>query len=516
MTLEEKVKRLVRYCGQHQSHGFMVDERNTDEDFNVVLPEERQIRETIGSLKVIILTGEAGDGKSRILRNLGPLLEEAGFSEPCGDFSALTEEKKKELILRLGETLAGRGEEKLVILANVGVFTQNAIKYNIQLMEELTRGREDVFLRNFEKRNLAEEAESFRAILESFFGDTDPCPNQECPCHERCAYRENIKKLLAPSGTEAMRTICNAVYLKGGHITFRELLSLAAYAVTFGQSCEERRRYLEERGDEEKVSYYNIFEENDDLLLRKIADMDPALRRGDCPEEIQTKKQYVSYRRREFFERPAQHYQMLHADYLVQFYEVLTYMNQPPYHYDASRDSNQTLLLLKQGINKLSSRDKSDRGLVVADKPVMFDGKIRTEFLGMQDISLIWNRYGLQPGVGKRVDGGLLNRFCLSYPTERAGKRELISLVIDYRLFRYLMLCSEDYFMYRNGLNIEENAVNTFYRKILQVREQAYESILIRFEEKSDEICDFSLMVHSEEDIFTGEKRRSIRIRRED
>ena len=40
MTLQEKVGMLVRYCGQYQSHGFMMDERNTDEQFNIELPEE--------------------------------------------------------------------------------------------------------------------------------------------------------------------------------------------------------------------------------------------------------------------------------------------------------------------------------------------------------------------------------------------------------------------------------------------------------------------------------------------
>lgn len=76
MTLQDKVGMLVRYCGQYQSHGFMMDERNTDTQFNVELPEEKYIRNNVNELKVILLTGEAGDGKSRIMRNLKNLLDE--------------------------------------------------------------------------------------------------------------------------------------------------------------------------------------------------------------------------------------------------------------------------------------------------------------------------------------------------------------------------------------------------------------------------------------------------------
>lgn len=78
------------------------------------------------------------------------------------------------------------------------------------------------------------------------------------------------------------------------------------------------------------------------------------------------------------------------------------------------------------------------------------------------------------------------------------------------------MMCSQDYFVNRGVISLEENAVNTFYRKILQQKNQLYQSIAIRFEEKDEEICDFSLTVHEEEDLFTGEKTQTICIRKED
>ena len=514
MTLRDKVEQLLRYCGQYQSHGYMVDERNLDVNFNVQLPEEMSIRQTIEDIKIIILTGEAGDGKSRILRNITDILREHGFREPCSDFSALPEEKKRELIVRLRNVLDGKINEKLIILANVGVFTQSAIMYDIHLMEDLTTKRRDVYIFNFEKRNLAENADNFRNIVTSFLTYEDPCLNSNCTCYRKCIYKKNIETLLSDHGIEAMRTICNAIYLTGGHLTFRELLSLISYAVTFGQDCEERQLYKE--NNSEQFMYYNIFEKSTNALLKKVSDMDPALERGGCTEDIHTKREYISYKRKKFFEDREKQYEMLHVDYLSQFYEVLQYINSKPFYYDVSRNKNEILQMLKRGINKMSSKGRDDAGLIVTDTPFIFDGKIRLEFMGLQDVALIWNRYDLQIGKEMEDEYRLWNQFCLSYISNIDGRKELISLVIDYHLFCHLMMCSQDYFMNRDVLSQEENAVNTFYRKILQQKDQLYKSIAIRFEEKSEEICDFSLTVHEEENLITEEKTRTIRIQKEE
>jgi len=515
MTLQERVSKLVRYCGQYKGHGYMMDERNQDSDFNIELTEEKSILMRIDDLRVILMTGEAGDGKSRILRNINSILKEHGFTNPCSDFSALTKEEKTELICQLKEVLAGRDTSKLVISANVGVFTQAILEQDIKIMEELTRERGDVFICNFEDRNLADRKEDFGNIVRKFIYYDEDCEKQDCPCYKTCVYRDNIQKLLSESGMEAIRTICNAIYLTGGHVTFRELLSLLAYTVTFGQDCEDRIDYLNGEGTVEKKSYYHIFDEDDDILLSKVSRMDPARKRVSYPESIHTKEEYQAYVRKLFFDQGQNSYGMLAMDYLTEFYEVLYYMNQPPYHYDTIEDRKSILQRLKRGISKMSSRGKSDTGLVVTDTPAIFDNKIRTEFLVMQDMSLIWHRYDLKIKSKISPPKRLWNKFYLSYLTGESEKK-LISLLIDYRQFRFLLMCEEDYFMNRNESTIEEYAVNTFYRKILQENNQAYDSIVIRFDEKSNELCDFSLTVHNQQNIFTGESKRSIRIRKED
>ena len=57
----------------------MVDERRIDETFRVVLSEETEIIENLEHLHFILLTGEAGDGKSHLLRSLGQRLSDYRF-----------------------------------------------------------------------------------------------------------------------------------------------------------------------------------------------------------------------------------------------------------------------------------------------------------------------------------------------------------------------------------------------------------------------------------------------------
>lgn len=134
----------------------------------------------------------------------------------------------------------------------------------------------------------------------------------------------------------------------------------------------------------------------------------------------------------------------------------------------------------------------------------------------IQDIRMIWHRYDLQLKKGYQPDGHLWNKFYLSCMTGQKDEKKLISLLIDYRQFCHLMMCSDDYFTNRNGLTVEEYSVNTFYRKVLEEKEHSYDSIVIRFDKRQELQNDFSLKIHTQEDLFTEEKRQSIIIKKED
>ena len=93
MNIQEKVQDLLKYCSSYQGHTYMMDERRDDEAFQVLLPEEKMLLEEMGRLQFILLTGEAGDGKSHLLRNLSEQLHKNGF-KIYSDFSAMLDEAR--------------------------------------------------------------------------------------------------------------------------------------------------------------------------------------------------------------------------------------------------------------------------------------------------------------------------------------------------------------------------------------------------------------------------------------
>ena len=127
MQLKDKIKAISKYCGEHHDHSNMVDEKN-EYRFNVEIPEYKEIIEFIDNgAFVIILTGEAGDGKTRLLNNLSDTIKNF---EIINDFSELNEKQRNFLISKIEDVICERTRTKLIIAANVGIFFQTAIKYS--------------------------------------------------------------------------------------------------------------------------------------------------------------------------------------------------------------------------------------------------------------------------------------------------------------------------------------------------------------------------------------------------
>ena len=138
MNIKDKVRELLKYCSVYQGHVNMMDERRSDQNFQVVLPEEKEIRETLGNLQFILLTGEAGDGKSRLIRTLRSELDKYGF-KIYPDFSAVSEGEKQEIIKRIAGVVEGESQDHIIIAANVGIFTRTVLQYQESLMDKLSR-----------------------------------------------------------------------------------------------------------------------------------------------------------------------------------------------------------------------------------------------------------------------------------------------------------------------------------------------------------------------------------------
>lgn len=507
MNIKEKVLELLKYCSSYQGHSYMVDERRMDGGFQVTLPEEEEITENLDKLRFVLLTGEAGDGKSYLLKRLDERLKEHGF-RIFRDFSELPEQYeeneevsgqtgmgKKEIMHTIADIVEGKSEERIIIAANVGIFTKTALMYQEGLLEALNKKNSRIKIVNFEKRNLAGNKIVFKRIVEAFFTyDGEMCMNENCPYCRCCPYKNNIDFLSSPEGIESIRILCDTVFLTGNHITFRELLSLLAHMVTLGKSCEERMAQ-DQSGD---YGYQNIFELTKDKVLQKISRMDPAYK-NDMAADVKTYYRDVKDCKREkrlrFFHEKNK-YRFLAVDYLSEFQSVLHDFEETPY-IASEMIQDGVLYQLKRGIGRLTRRGESNLALKVADTPSILGDDIQTEFeLGNMDI--IWHRYGLDFNrLDEKLEEKEQNCFEMSYvypADEKEDELAKITMVIDYRLFRYLMMADEYYYLSHNSKSIEEYTINTFFRKILKNKQGAYEKMLVKFvDQKKNRYCNFSL-----------------------
>ena len=320
------------------------------------------------------------------------------------------------------------------------------------------------------------------------------CINGNCPYCQCCPYKNNIDFLSSPEGIESIRILCDTVFLMGNHITFRELLSLLAHMVTLGESCEERMA-RERKGD---YGYQNIFELTKDKVLQKISRMDPAYKNdmiADAKIHYRNVEDCKREKRLRFFHEKNK-YRFLAVDYLSAFQTVLHDFEETPY-IASEMIQDGVLYQLKRGIGRLTRRGESNLALKVADTPSMLGDDIQTEFeLGNMDI--IWHQYGLDFNrLDEKLEEKEQNCFEMSYVYPVDGKEEELSritMVIDYRLFRYLMMADEYYYLSHNSKSIEEYTINTFFRKILKKRQGAYEKMLVKFvDQKRNRYCNFSL-----------------------
>ena len=512
MNIREKVSNLVRYCGGYEGHSFMVDERNSG-DFNIELPEEKKIRENLEKLRFILLTGEAGDGKTRMLKNLSEELTGQGF-EICMDFSELDKVHKVAAIDKLANIIDGKSEGKFILAANIGIFTKTVLQLRPDIIKKLRIERDDILIINFERRNLAADKDFFHNLVTSFlkFDRECACDDTECPWKGNCLYRLNMINLV-DKGLEGLRVLCDAVCLTGGHITFRELLSLVSYMVTFGQDCEKRRS----EKTQGELYYYQIFNIIEDPRLQKFCSLDPAKARArEVNKHYHDREECIRERRKSFFEddiKAEEKYALLYADYLKEFYSVLKIMNtQIPYYFSTIDNGvDENLIKLKMGLSKITRAGNTNLKMTVADTPNIFDGSIQTEFDINSNIETVWKRYDLdlQNCMENNLSEGRENRFFLSYvyPSEDGKSLQEISMLIDYPLFRFLLFAADDYHMDRTGISIEEYAVNTFYRKVLRSMPNAYHKAHVRFDEmKKRNLTNFSLELKSQNSLLFGNK----------
>lgn len=250
--------------------------------------------------------------------------------------------------------------------------------------------------------------------------------------------------------------------------------------------------------------------------MLKFCNLDPAkARTRDVKESYHSRDACISEKRKKFFESedigPEQKYGYLYVDYLEEFRTVLNVINcKKPYYFSTIDTSDENLEKLKTGLSKITRAGNTNLKMTVADTPSIFDGSIQTEFDVNSSIETVWKRYDLDlhHRDSEIEPVGRENRFCLSYVYTIGEQQELreISMLIDYPLFRFLLMSADDYYMDRNGISIEEYAVNTFYRKVLHSMPEAYCKVHVRFEEaKRKNFINFSLDLKQRNSVLFGD-----------
>ena len=507
MTISDKVKWVNRYCGQFHAHDGMIDERIEVMDFNIETSEEKEIKNILDCRKVIVLTGEAGDGKSRILNNLRPLLNEKHF-EIVEDFSAILKEEKKKVIDSIYAILTEKTDQRIILAANIGVFTKSILVSDRRVLGLLTEKKEIAQIYNFEKRNLSSDREWFYGLVSQFLQyDCLQCGELDCPHHGHCVFKDNIDDICSGNGIESLRTVCNTVYLTGGHITFRELLSLLAFMVTHGTDCSALRDKTKE--ELEDYRYYQLFEDSDDVLLEKLSIFDPAKKRNtELHHEIYAdRKCYLAQKREAFFQSGGK-YELLFLDYIDEFYKALHSFDRK--NFISCTAKIEVFSRLKGGMARLSGEGNTDFEMVVRDTPIIFGKDIQTEFgIELGKIDLIWRRTDLD--LSQLTEEAQCpyedNKFYMSFVYEKDGALKMIDMPVDYKVFQYLLSVEEGYYRGHGSNSIEEYTINTFYRKILRIGKESYNDMKVKFQGTEQKgLVNFELELYQKSSLLFGGK----------
>jgi hypothetical protein len=272
------------------NHAKIYDEyTNANEKFTFTI--KTKVEEYLKSIfnnnpKSIILTGNAGDGKTRLCRQIYNSLSKEKLNEwpESGiidlDFSKGIlrivkdlSELKEEIIYRelnsLNQYVSNEHEEKIyyLIAANEGKLSKFLSQYDeLEALREMVKSRFHSHENNnnqFSIINLLDVTSSVyvEKVLKEWNKEENWDVCKECPINKRCIIFHNHKK---SSEENVQKSIVNQYrildYLNT-HITMREMLIHNSYVLTGGYTCADiyKADYQELEEQTKKVYYQNFF-----------------------------------------------------------------------------------------------------------------------------------------------------------------------------------------------------------------------------------------------------------------
>lgn len=278
------------------------------------------------STKLVVLTGNAGDGKTAFIQKIETLAGDKGadfgsrtdngssfnlngiFFETLYDGSQDFDGKNNEAVLTdFFRLLEGDKEPKApftkIIAINEGKLRDFIIenkkykwlskKVKEYLTEEECDLPESLVFINLNLRSVVDDNDSNSIVdllLDNFLDKTEPkkntwehCRQENCEYADRCYIKHNIDTFNDPvKGTEVrnrLKKILLAVHLKQAkHITMRDIRSVLSFILFNKYNCSQLQKHIDENMEViDRFYYNNIFDKSEkDRILNLLAKLDVA------------------------------------------------------------------------------------------------------------------------------------------------------------------------------------------------------------------------------------------------
>lgn len=284
------VNQLNKFTTVSARHEAAFDEyMSADEDqetlsLRIETGTEDFVRKCIDQPKTpsIILTGNAGDGKTYLCRQIVTSLtnqttvdwEDGVVTIPLPDngelvvvkdLSELGEELGSEILEQLAESLkSSKAQKVFLIAANEGrlraLLSTPALESLLSIVEEQlreppTETSKPLLILNL---NAVFTSEFVGQVLRYFSSQSnwENCAN--CPIFNHCPIRKNAEGLRNEYIQKRVEVLYSLLEDLNIHITIRDLLIHLAYMITGGQTCErlQDQRFRVAKSDQHKYLYF--------------------------------------------------------------------------------------------------------------------------------------------------------------------------------------------------------------------------------------------------------------------
>lgn len=527
MDLNQKVEWFLKYYSGYESHSNMYEERlEKDNNFCVDLGIEQYILDSLKTNTLIVLTGDAGDGKTKVIRNIQTVISSSIDIEFIEDFSELSITEQERYLDKIhSEIKENKLDKKFIIAGNSGIFTKALINYdnnnddiNDSKLFDLIENRKNSIIINFNKRNFGREPingeiknTQLYEIVSGFISDIEQCKKQ-CVTKERglCPFEFNINMLRKPTVIEGLRAMLHTLFLIGIHVTFRELLSVLAYSITGGKKCSD---FIELSTHSVRYLFFNnLFEytirkEGNDRILSEFSKIDIAYK--DISEfdykiytineffmqhidkvlynnyilyeeknnaDIFTKKllrnsfikRYLFFVAPNLLHNSNDTLSLLPLKYIKEFNKVINEIRFNSLL--TNRDRNQLIQGIELGLNRLAAPKSTNGSFEVYDSPTMISHNFKIKYkINMSDIELL---FILEDNENDKN----LNVKNLSYDENnfyiRAFKDDnpiepIAFLKIDYELFEQICMARDGVIYPARKGNTRDSRLDTFREDIV-------------------------------------------------